>query len=78
MPFDACRKHRMDPSASNNDLVDQVDYELCESRFDTAFGHGDGGSAAVPEPATLVLLFLTAPDAYLRRGRAKRELSSTH
>ncbi len=41
---------------SGNGLVDQADYDLWKSRFGIVLGPGAGSGAAVPEPASIILL----------------------
>jgi hypothetical protein len=52
----------------NPGVVNQQDYVEWRSRFgNTGAGSGLGGNAAVPEPATLVLICLTVPFVSLRK-----------
>jgi T5SS/PEP-CTERM-associated repeat protein len=52
-------------------VVDQLDYDFWRSYYGQTAGSGSGASAnaAVPEPATLVLLMLTAAGGSFRRRR---------
>jgi hypothetical protein len=55
---------------SGNGLVDQADLDVWRSRFGAVLGAGAGSGAAVPEPATAVLLILALAGLYLRRARS--------
>jgi hypothetical protein len=57
--------------------IGQVHYDLWRARFgeSIAGGAGDSATAAVPEPATQVLLFLTAAAACPRRSRIQLQVS---
>ena len=56
---------------NNSGTIDPGDYDVWRAHFGQTAGSGSGDStnAAIPEPATLMLLILTAADWCLRRGR---------
>ena len=57
---------------NGNNQIDAGDYDVWRAHFGETAGSGAGASAnaAVPEPATLVLLMFAAAGWRLRRGRA--------
>ena len=57
---------------NGNNMIDSGDYNIWRAHFGQPPGSGSStvANAAVPEPATLVLLIFAAAGYYLRRGRA--------
>ena len=58
---------------SRDGVVDQADYDVWRTHFGQTAGNGAGAiaNAAVPEPATMVMLMLALAGWCLRRGRAE-------
>jgi hypothetical protein len=55
---------------NNNGMIDTGDYDVWKSNFGNHSGSAAGANAAVPEPATLVLLTFAAAGWCFRRRRA--------
>jgi hypothetical protein len=68
------------PAAATPGIVDAEDYAFWKSHFGDIAGGGAGANtlAAIPEPATLVLLMLAATGWSVPRGRAARIEPSIH
>jgi hypothetical protein len=65
-------------SVANTGPITAADYTFWTSQFGQHAGSGSGGTAAVPEPATSVLLVFAAAGWSLGRRRTAEKIPATH